>query len=222
MVSISTYFSPENAGAKPNFKGAPTFVFTGQMDYWPNVDAVVWFSNAVLPALRERFPGASFYIVGAHPSATVRALSSRPGIAVTGQVPDIRPYVGYADVVVAPLRMGRGIQNKVLEGMAMARPVIVTPPALEGIDARPDHHVLLARDRDEFVQSVERAMDPMFAAGIGSAARQRVLQLYNWADSLAKYDRLMELIPQDAKSGPSEKVLGPTWLGPKTQSNRRD
>ena len=192
----STYFSPQNAGSKPNFKGAPTFVFTGQMDYWPNVDAVVWFSDTVLPALRERFPGASFYIVGAHPSATVRALSLRPGIVVTGQVPDIRPYVGHADVVVAPLRIGRGIQNKVLEGMAMARPVIVTPQALEGIDALPDHHVLLARDSDEFVHHAERAMDPVFAKKVGLAARKRVLQSYKWADSLAKYDRLLALPPQ--------------------------
>ena len=113
------YFSPGNAGPKANLCGAPMIVFTGQMDYWPNVDAVVWFSDTVLPTLQERLPGVSFYIVGAHPSAAVRALSARPGIIVTGAVPDIRPYVGHADVVVAPLRIGRGIQNKVLEGMAM-------------------------------------------------------------------------------------------------------
>ena len=143
--------------SNPNFGGTPVIVFTGRMDYWPNVDAVVWFSDTVLPKLREKFPSATFYIVGAQPSATVRALSHRPGIVVTGTVPDVRPYVGYADVVVAPMRIGRGIQNKVLEGMAMARPVIVTPQALEGIDARPDKHLLLARDSDEFVQCVERS-----------------------------------------------------------------
>ena len=153
----SAYFSPENAGLNPNLGGAPVIVFTGRMDYWPNVDAVVWFSDTVLPKLRERFPNATFVIVGAQPSATVRALGHRPGIVVTGAVPDVRPYVGYADVVVAPLRIGRGIQNKVLEGMAMARPVIVTPQALEGIDALPDTHLLLARDSDGFVRSVERS-----------------------------------------------------------------
>ena len=129
--------------------------------------------------------------MGAQPSATVRALGHRPGIVVTGAVPDVRPYVGYADVVVAPVRIGRGIQNKVLEGMAMARPVIVTPQALEGIDALPDTHLLLAGDSDGFVRGVERIMDPVFAKTVGAAARQRVLEFCNWADSLAKYDRLL-------------------------------
>ena len=122
----TAYFSPENVGPRPDFTGAPVIVFTGQMDYWPNVDAVIWFSETVLPKIRERFPAAVFYVVGAHPSAAVRVLNSRPGIVVTGSVPDVRPYVGHADIVVAPLRVGRGIQNKVLEGMAMMRPVIAT------------------------------------------------------------------------------------------------
>jgi sugar transferase (PEP-CTERM/EpsH1 system associated) len=187
----SAYFSPENAGLDPKCGGAPIIVFTGRMDYWPNVDAVVWFSDTVLPRLRDRFPNATFLIVGAQPSATVLALGHRPGIVVTGTVPDVRPYVGYADAVVAPMRIGRGIQNKVLEGMAMARPVIVTPQALEGIDAVADTHLLLARDGDGFVRSVERIMDPVFAKTVGAAARQRAIELYEWADSLAKYDRLL-------------------------------
>jgi sugar transferase (PEP-CTERM/EpsH1 system associated) len=187
----STYFSPENAGLEPKLGGTPVIVFSGRMDYRPNVDAVVWFSDAVLPRLRERFPNATFLIVGAQPSATVRALSHRPGIVVTGTVPDVRPYLGYADAVVAPMRIGRGIQNKVLEGMAMARPVIVTPKALEGIDALPDTHLLLARNSDGFVCSVEKIMDPIFAKTVGAAARQRILELCNWADSLTRYDRLL-------------------------------
>ena len=192
----SAFFSPKHAGPKPDIGGPPVIVFTGRMDYWPNVQAVVWFSDAVLPALRERFPCVSFCIVGAHPTSSVRALSLRPGIVVTGAVPDVRPYVGHADVVVAPMRIGRGIQNKVLEGMAMARPVIVTPQALEGIDAVPHRHLLLARDCDEFVHRVETSMNPDFASSIGEAARERVVEVYNWADSLAKFDRLLEF-PRD-------------------------
>ena len=188
----TAYFSPGNAGPKPNLCGAPIIVFTGQMDYWPNVDAVVWFSNTVLPTLRKRFPSATFYIVGAVPSAAVRSLSARPGIVVTGAVPDVRPYVGHADVVVAPLRMGRGIQNKVLEGMAMARPVIATPQALEGIDALPDTHVLVAGNSEGFVRCLTRVMDPVFAKAVSVAARERVLQRYDWAESLAFYDRLLQ------------------------------
>jgi sugar transferase (PEP-CTERM/EpsH1 system associated) len=200
----STYFSPKNAGPKANLKGTPTIVFTGQMDYWPNVDAVVWFSETVLPKLQAKFPAATFYIVGARPSAAVRALSSRPGIVITGSVPDVRPYVGYADIVVAPMRIGRGIQNKVLEGMAMGRPVIVTPQALEGIGAKPDEHLLLAHDSDELVRSVEKVMNPAFATTVAAAAREWVLEMRNWADSLVEYDRLLE---SDGLSSPNCHVL---------------
>jgi glycosyltransferase involved in cell wall biosynthesis len=174
------------------------------MDYWPNVDAVVWFSENVLPKLLEKFPAAVFYVVGAHPSGAVQALSSRPGVVVTGSVPDVRPYVGNADLVVAPMRIGRGIQNKVLEGMAMGRPVIVTPEALEGIGAEPNKHLLLARDSEELVRSVEKLMNPTFAKTVAAAARQWVLQMCNWADSLEKYDRLLE---SDVLSSPNCSVL---------------
>jgi sugar transferase (PEP-CTERM/EpsH1 system associated) len=188
----ANYFSPKNAGPRPNFTGAPNVVFTGQMDYWPNVDAVVWFSENVLPKLREKFPAAMFYVVGAHPSAAVQALRSRPGIVVTGGVPDVRPYIGHADLVVAPMRIGRGIQNKVLEGMAMGRPVIVTSQALEGIGANPGEHLLLARDSNEFVRSVERLMNLTFAGRVAAAARKWVLKMTSWADSLEKYDLLLK------------------------------
>ena len=90
------------------------------------------------------------------------------------------------------MRIGRGIQNKVLEGMAMAKPVIVTPQGLEGINALPEKHLLLACDADEYVRAVGRIMDPTFAAKIGVAARQLVLESCRWAESLAKYDRLLE------------------------------
>ena len=188
------HFSPENAGQRPEVDGMPLIVFTGWMDYRPNVDAVVWFGNNVFPKLCNRFPDASFVIVGARPSGAVRALGQREGIVVTGAVPDTRPYVGYADVVVAPMRIGRGIQNKVLEGMAMARPVIATPQALEGIDASPDVHLLLAEDSHGFLSGVERLMDPIFAKSVGAAARQRVLEFYDWSQSLAGYDRLLGFV----------------------------
>ena len=200
----ATYFSPKNAGPRPSLTGAPTIVFTGQMDYWPNVDAVVWFSEDVLPKLLEKFPAAVFYVVGAHPSGAVQALSSRPGVVVTGRVLDVRPYIGHADLVVAPMRVGRGIQNKVLEGMAMGRPVIVTPQALEGIGAKPDEHLLLAHDSDELVRSVEKVMNPGFATTVAAAAREWVVQMRNWADSLVEYDRLLE---SDGLSSPNCHVL---------------
>src|SRR5438270_733322 len=135
---------------RPFPPGGPVYVFTGAMDYPPNVDAVRWFADNVLPLL----PGARFVIVGASPAASVRALADRPGITVTGRVPDVRPYLLHADAAVAPMRIARGIQNKVLEAMASARPVVATSDALEGIAAVPGTEVLAAAgdrvDRRQF------------------------------------------------------------------------
>jgi hypothetical protein len=121
-------------------------VFTGAMDYWPNVDAVQWFATRSSRPARQRFPGLRFYIVGARPAPAVQALGQRPAWTVTGTVPDVRPYIAHAQVAVAPLRIARGIQNKVLEAMAMATPVVVSPQALEGIDAEPGSELVLADD----------------------------------------------------------------------------
>jgi hypothetical protein len=108
-------------------------VFTGAMDYWANVDAVGWFACEVFPRVRSSFPQARFYIVGARPARAVRDLARLPGVRVTGAVPDIRPYLAHSRAAVAPLRIARGVQNKVLEAMAMARPVVASPQAVAGI-----------------------------------------------------------------------------------------
>jgi polysaccharide biosynthesis protein PslH len=119
--------------------GGPTILFTGQMDYAPNAEAVAWFAREVLPLV----PGARFAIAGRNPTAPVRALASER-VIVTGGVPDMRSWLAAADVVVAPLRLARGIQNKVLEAMAMARPVVASPAAFEGIEAEPGRHLIVA------------------------------------------------------------------------------
>ncbi len=106
-------------------------------------------------------------------------------------MPYVLPHVNGSDVVVAPMRVSRGVQNKVLEGMAMAKPVVVTPQALEGIDAEPGRHVLLARDGEAFAEAVAQALEPAFARTLGAAARAMVVQRYAWASSLAIYDRLL-------------------------------
>src|SRR5450830_1901821 len=128
------YFSPAHRFDNPYPADSQIMVFTGAMDYWPNIDAVQWFAHEVLPAVRQRHPQALFYIVGSRPSAQVLALAALPGVQVTGTVPDIRPYLAHASFAVAPLRIARGIQNKVLEAMAMRMPVLVSAQALEGID----------------------------------------------------------------------------------------
>ncbi len=164
----------------------PLLVFTGQMDYRPNVEAVESFAQQVLPLIRMEHPDASFAIVGRNPTPQVSALAALPGVIVTGGVPDVRGWLAAADVVVAPLRIARGIQNKVLEAMAMARPVVASPQAAEGIDACHGEHLLVARDPEAEARAVLGLLaDPALAAALGMTARQRVEQRYDWSTTLA-------------------------------------
>jgi sugar transferase (PEP-CTERM/EpsH1 system associated) len=185
------YFSPERSYASPYQAGERAVVFTGAMDYWPNIDAVQWFAAEVFPQLRSKFADARFYIVGARPSAAVQALAQLPGVVVTGTVPDVRPYIAHARVAVAPLRIARGIQNKVLEAMAMATPVVVSPQALEGIEAIPGTDLLLAEDAAGFVAKVSGLLTEGDTA-IGHVARAKVEQLYSWPSNLAHIEARLE------------------------------
>ncbi|MGZ5202598.1 MAG: TIGR03087 family PEP-CTERM/XrtA system glycosyltransferase [Telluria sp.] len=178
------YFSPDLGHQSPYAPGERAVVFTGAMDYWPNVDAVQWFASAIFPQLRARFGDLRFYIVGSRPAPAVQALAQQEGVVVTGTVPDVRPYIAHAQVAVAPLRVARGIQNKVLEAMAMATPVVVTPQALEGIDAEPGTELVLAEDENDFVEAVS-ALLYVPAHGIGKAARAKVERHYSWPSNLA-------------------------------------
>lgn len=185
------YFSPSHGYANPFGAEEEALVFTGAMDYWPNIDAVQWFAAEVFPQVRAQRPNAVFYIVGSRPAPQVEALAAQPGIRVTGTVPDVRPYLAHAHAAVAPLRIARGIQNKVLEAMAMARPVVVSPQALEGISARPGEEVLLAKDAQDFIGTLIRHLGKP-DAGLGSRAREKVLTHYSWPAHLAAVDALLE------------------------------
>jgi len=185
------YFSPAHAYVNPYADGERAVVFTGAMDYWPNVDAVQWFCDEVFPRLRERLPDLRFYVVGARPTPQVQALAGRPGVTVTGTVPDVRPYLAYAAVSVAPLRVARGIQNKVLEAMAMALPVVVTPQALEGVKAEPGADLLLADGAEPFAQAVLRVLGADDQA-LRARARERVEQHYSWPSNLANIEARLE------------------------------
>jgi sugar transferase (PEP-CTERM/EpsH1 system associated) len=170
----------------------PTFVFTGTMDYPPNVDAVTWFAKDSLPLIRQRHAAAAFYVVGANPTPMAQALAQLPGVHVTGRVPDVRPYLSHAVASVAPMRIARGIQNKVLEAMAMAKPVIVTPGALEGIEAEPGHDVILEHDAFGIARAACQLIEqPELAATIGAAARRLVVERYDWPARLALYDDML-------------------------------
>jgi sugar transferase (PEP-CTERM/EpsH1 system associated) len=186
------YFTPDAIYVSPYPVGAQVIAFAGAMDYWPNVDAVQWFANEIFPGVRARYPNALFYIVGARPSAAVEKLGELPGVRVTGTVPDVRPYVAHAACSVAPLRIARGIQNKVLEAMSMAKTVIVSPQALEGIQAEVGRELLLADGATAFLDACRQALQtPQPALGI--AARARVEARYGWAANLAQVDRLLEV-----------------------------
>ena len=184
------YFSAAQGGADPYRGARRAIVFTGTMDYRPNVDAAEFFARAVMPLLRARHPDAAFHIVGANPTAAVRALGALPGVHVAGPVPDMRPYLAHAAMAVAPLRIARGIQNKVLEAMAMARPVLVSPQALEGLRAQPGRDLLVA---DEPAAMAERAGEILDGAhgGLGTAARAAVERSYPWDVTLRGLDRLL-------------------------------
>ncbi len=183
------YFSPERDYPIPYSGAGQTLVFTGAMDYWPNIDAVLWFANEVMPLLRARMPDCQFAIVGSKPSSEVKELAEQADIQVTGRVEDVRPYLAHARVVVAPLRIARGIQNKVLEGMAMAKPVVATSQALEGITAQPGREIFLADDAVAMAAAIQAASNQ---AGLGNAARLRVLNDFSWARNLARVDQLLE------------------------------
>jgi polysaccharide biosynthesis protein PslH len=175
-------------------RAAPLIVFTGQMDYRPNIDAVHWFAHRVLPSLRMAHGDAAFAIVGRAPTAEVQALAGLPGVEVTGEVPDVRPWLAAADVVAAPLLLARGVQNKVLEAMAMARPVVASVAAAEGIDAAPGDHLLVADDAAPMAGAIGALLsDPVYARTIGQAARRQMIARYGWDAQMAPLAELLEL-----------------------------
>ena len=192
------YFSPAHLFPNPYQPNERVIVFTGAMDYWPNIDAVRWFAHDILPMIRKKNPAALFYIVGARPSPQVQVLADFPGIRVTGSVPDVRPYLAHADFAVAPLRIARGIQNKVLEAMAMAKPVLVSSQALEGIDAVPGRELMLAENAEQFaVMATDLLQRRDGRHGIrndsmGARARDKVKATYGWANKLSVVHGLLD------------------------------
>jgi polysaccharide biosynthesis protein PslH len=196
----SDYFSVDPARSNPfpvrvNQEQSIYLVFTGAMDYWPNVDAVTWFVAEVFPALKKRWAALSFYIVGRSPTAAVLALASHD-IVVTGTVADVRPYLQHANVVVAPLRLARGIQNKILEAMAMARPVVASQSCVRVTSALPKIEIAEADTAEDFLREIEALLrSPEQSARMGLAGRQRVVSDYSWSAHLGKIDKYIDSRP---------------------------
>ena len=186
------YYTPDQTWSSPFGSGEQAIVFTGVMDYWPNVDEVVWFATHVLGRLCERWPRLRFYIVGMRPSPQVRALA-RESITITGAVPDVRPYLRHASVVVAPLRIARGIQSKVLEALAMARPTVASHACAASLDCEAGAHLCVATGEQEFADAIDALLrEPERAARLGAAGRRRIVERYDWSRNLEKIHAYFE------------------------------
>lgn len=196
----TVFFDPAAVVPAPELDGSgPHIVFTGQMDYPPNIAAVDLFARKVMPHVLKVHADARFAIVGRAPTAAVRALAGLNGTVVTGPVPDVRPWLAGADIVTAPLTIARGVQNKVLEAMAMARPVLLTPAAATGIDAADGVHVALADSAEALaMRALALLADRPAAEAMGAAARAFVIAQCGWDRVLAPLRALLEGIPESA------------------------
>lgn len=201
------FFSPDPQRPSPFPAGEQAVVFTGAMDYWPNIDGVSWFVADMLPRLRVHWPRARFYIVGRSPSAQVQSLAGEH-VVVTGTVPDVRPYLQHAAAVVAPLRVARGIQNKILEAMAMEQAVITVNSCADAIGATGEQGLLRAETPEEFVQALLHLLDtPGHAAELGVRARTYVEQGFSWHAHLSGIDQCLGGLPETDALTPSEAAV---------------
>ena len=185
------FFNPRHPQRQQAQK--PTLVFTGVMDYWPNIEGVQWFVERVFPRIRAAIPATAFYIVGSRPTTDIRRLEHIEGIVVTGFVEDVRDYLAAANLCVVPLRIARGIQNKILEAMAMGKPVVTTSQAFEGIKAVSGQEIIPADGEDMFAAAViDLLQDKQKAESMGAKARRCVETHYSWDRNLNVLDGIFE------------------------------
>ena len=185
----NSYFTSASDGAYD----PDTVAFIGRMDYFPNQQCMVDFCASVLPLLKARRPGVKLQIVGAEPSAQIRRLGDIPGVSVTGSVPDVRPYVTRAALTVAPLRIARGTQNKILEAMAMGVPVVCSSVAAGGVDAVPGEHLLTADAAQAQCDAILRVLEqPGERERLAQAGRARVMSNHAWPSSMKRLDAIIE------------------------------
>jgi sugar transferase (PEP-CTERM/EpsH1 system associated) len=195
------YFQPQPAAAEP------ACVFVGALDYRPNVDGACWFCREVWPEVRRHRPGVKFYLVGRRPAPAVTRLAGLPGVELVGQVSDVRPYLARAAVTVVPLQIARGVQNKVLEALAMARAVVASPSSLEGLQVKPGLHLLQASAPSEWTGAILRLLEaPSLRERLGAAGRRYVEAHHRWDRCLGPFGGLLGLSAGPAEAAP---VRGP-------------
>jgi sugar transferase (PEP-CTERM/EpsH1 system associated) len=185
----NAYFDPGLHFENPYQQGEKVLVFTGAMDYWPNIEAVKWFCDNVLGPVRAQEPDFLFCIVGMKPTDEVRRLGDLPGVRVTGPVPDVRPYLSHALASCLPLQLARGIQNKALEAMSMELPVLATSDALLGIMEYPG---VLSTVADDARTMIAAALDILSRPRqINSSGRECVIEYYSWETNLKRMEQFL-------------------------------
>lgn len=193
-------FSPAPDQAEPAH-----LVFTGVMNYYPNVDGCLWFAKDILPRIRKRHPEARFTIIGSHPNQDILDLEKIEGVKVTGFVDSVTDWVHRGQIAIAPLRIARGIQNKVLEAMACGLPVVGTTSATQGVEGTHGRDYLVADDATAFADHVCRLLDqPEEARDLGRAARRFVEDHYNWETVFAHLDDIVAKCAKAADSSPND------------------
>jgi polysaccharide biosynthesis protein PslH len=189
----ASFFCPDEAAGGAAHYDADTISFIGRMDYYPNQECMSRFCKTVWPLLKAQRPAMKLLIVGADPTPAMRALGELPGVTVTGSVPDVRPYVRGSALMVAPLAIARGTQNKILEAMAMGVPVVTSAAAAGGVDAEAPQHFLVADDAPALAEAVLRVVNnPTERARLSAAGRERMLTHHAWPRSMQRLDGIIE------------------------------
>ncbi|MEK7274415.1 MAG: TIGR03087 family PEP-CTERM/XrtA system glycosyltransferase [Candidatus Desantisbacteria bacterium] len=172
-----------------------TIVFTGAMDYFPNIDAMIFFCKEILPLVKEKLPDVILYIVGSSPTQEVQRLANNKDIIVTGYVDDTRPYIGKSAVCVVPLRVAQGIQNKILEAMSMGIPVVTTSFGNKGVGAEEDKEIVVADDKNKFAEKVvEILQNRILRDQLSRNGKQLIGQRYSWKRVTDELNELIETV----------------------------
>lgn len=188
-IDTSVFYPPEK---KTNSIG-PVFIFTGVMNYKPNIDAVLWFMKHAWGLIRNKYPEARFIIAGMNPSSAIQHLDRNPGIEVTGFIDDILPYYHQADYFIAPFTIARGVQNKILQAFACGLPVVTSSMGAEGIECKDGKHIIIAETGEEYLQAINKLEStPALKAKIIDAALTLIHEQYSWDGKLKALDSFLK------------------------------